>query len=356
MAQSLKELFSLGEIFFFLSIGLLVVSWIAVALRIWVRVSITKSPGWDDAAIIFTLCLFTCYVSFLLVLIMSARDMRAFTPNQIKETLRWVQLSEVFYILTTTFLKMSLGLFFLRLLTKPWQRYLFHTTLVITALYGVFYFLATVLVCGSPSNAEGSFAGSRSCASTDFILSTGYIYGIINVLSDWTFTLVPILILIESDMCPRSKIVVSFVIAFAAIGSVSSIMRMVYLKGLLLKTGLTVESVKATIWATAEPGTGIIASSVAILRPLFRKIALKFGNKTNNNCDPKVLPAPPVTNDQESVVGLKSMDMKSKERRSSISDDVWDADTSYDLTLSGRPITITVGAGEGVAPVSPKRL
>ena len=28
----------------------------------------------------------------------------------------------------------------------------------------------------------------------------------------------------------------------------------------------------AAIWATAEPGTGIIAASIAILRPLFRKI------------------------------------------------------------------------------------
>lgn len=34
----------------------------------------------------------------------------------------------------------------------------------------------------------------------------------------------------------------------------------------------TDDSVKATLWATAEPGTGIVAASVAILRPLFRSI------------------------------------------------------------------------------------
>jgi hypothetical protein len=32
-------------------------------------------------------------------------------------------------------------------------------------------------------------------------------------------------------------------------------------------------SIKATIWATAEPGTGIIAASIAIMRPLVRKLA-----------------------------------------------------------------------------------
>jgi hypothetical protein len=42
------------------------------------------------------------------------------------------------------------------------------------------------------------------------------------------------------------------------------------------------EAVKATIWATAEPGTGIIAASIAILRPLFRKIASDVRSKASS--------------------------------------------------------------------------
>jgi hypothetical protein len=45
---------------------------------------------------------------------------------------------------------------------------------------------------------------------------------------------------------------------------------------------LAATSVKLTIWATAEPGTGIIAASIAILRPLFRKIALDVRAKTSS--------------------------------------------------------------------------
>jgi hypothetical protein len=39
-----------------------------------------------------------------------------------------IQLSEAFYILTTTLLKISLGLFFLRVLTKRWQTLIFHVS------------------------------------------------------------------------------------------------------------------------------------------------------------------------------------------------------------------------------------
>lgn len=152
---------------------------------------------------------------------------------------QYVQLSEVFYILTTTFLKVSLGLFFLRVLTQPWQRNLFHTILAISAVYGAFYFLVTIFQCGNPAKLADSLLGARNCAPSWFLLTTGYFYGIINVISDWTFTLIPIVILLDSDIDLRSKISVSIVMGFAAIGSIASIMRMVYLKALLFNVSVT---------------------------------------------------------------------------------------------------------------------
>lgn len=41
-------------------------------------------------------------------------------------------------------------------------------------------------------------------------------------------------------------------------------------------------SIKATIWATAEPGTGIVAASTAILRPLLRKLYADVREKMNS--------------------------------------------------------------------------
>lgn len=49
--------------------------------------------------------------------------------------------------------------------------------------------------------------------------------------------LIPIAILVDSDIDRRSKISVSIVMGLGAIGSVSSIFRMVYLQGLLFHSG-----------------------------------------------------------------------------------------------------------------------
>lgn len=50
-----EDIVELGKATFFLVILLILFSWTTVALRMWVRLRITKSPGWDDAAMVFTL-------------------------------------------------------------------------------------------------------------------------------------------------------------------------------------------------------------------------------------------------------------------------------------------------------------
>jgi hypothetical protein len=75
-------------------------------------------------------------------------------------------------------------------------------------------------------------------------------------------------------------------------------------------------SIKATIWAIAEPGTGIVAASVAILRPLFRKIYTgvrdKYGVSTKQE---PTMPRKSMTTrgeDTESVIGLTSVATKER--------------------------------------------
>ncbi|KAH3967757.1 hypothetical protein HBH52_185170 [Parastagonospora nodorum] len=267
------ELFLLGRIIWVLVLTLLTLSYITVGLRLWVRFRITRSPGWDDAAMVATLMLFTCYCAFIIIVTLRAHERKLFDFEYIRVSLVYVQLSEVFYILTTTTLKISLGLFFLRVLTKRWQIMLFHYLLAISAVYGLFYVLTAIFACGDPSKIADTLLGSQKCLPAAFGLATGYLYGAINVIADWTFVLIPITVLLDSELDRRSKISVSIVMALGAVGSVSSIMRMVYLRGLInVPTGLKSTTIKATIWATAEPGTGIIAASVAILRPLIRNI------------------------------------------------------------------------------------
>jgi uncharacterized membrane protein len=86
--SQLTEIIELGTITFFLVIVLLLLAWISVALRLWVRLGITKSPGWDDAMMVMALCLFTCYCAFILVIATAgAAHGRQFTTTEIIQNL-----------------------------------------------------------------------------------------------------------------------------------------------------------------------------------------------------------------------------------------------------------------------------
>ncbi|EUC42659.1 hypothetical protein COCMIDRAFT_39291 [Bipolaris oryzae ATCC 44560] len=285
-SAKVEELALLGAITVHLIISLLILTYLSVGLRIWARYRVTKSPGWDDAAMIATLMLFTTYCAFILAMNFRAKSIEPWTQASIHTTLIFVQLSEVFYLLTTTFLKVSLGIFFLRVLTKKWQKHVFHTVLTIGVVYGFFYFFIILFQCGDPRHIADGFIQKKSdkCLPPALRMSAGYIYGIINVLADWTFVLIPISVLMDSDLDRRSKMSVGMVMALGAVGSVSSIMRLVYLDGLELSTmeSLNPQAIKATIWATAEPGTGIIAASIAILRPLFQQVYNDVRNKSTS--------------------------------------------------------------------------
>jgi hypothetical protein len=124
-------------------------------------------------------------------------------------------------------------------------------------------------------------------------------------------------------------------------------------------------SIKATIWAIAEPGTGIVAASVAILRPLFRKIYAdvrdKHGKSTKQ--DPTV-PWKSVTTrseDTESVIGLTSVATKDHNdaRHSTHSMRSMDLNESWGARMSteqarvgvGRAVAITAGQGVRTVPL-----
>jgi hypothetical protein len=50
-----NEIMELGKLTFVIVLVLLFLTWTTVALRMWVRIGITKSPGWDDATMLIAL-------------------------------------------------------------------------------------------------------------------------------------------------------------------------------------------------------------------------------------------------------------------------------------------------------------
>ncbi|KAF2756963.1 hypothetical protein EJ05DRAFT_501502 [Pseudovirgaria hyperparasitica] len=254
--------------------ALLPLAWLTVIARFcrfWYRGKHIKSRsiGWDDFFMLLTSLLFSIYCAFMVVLI----DRGGFRKRPLADTLPrtaiYVVLSEVFYILTTIFLKVSIGLFFLRVLLRPWQRWAFYVALSFATAAGTTYAFLATFQCGLPTKLFQNIIHDK-CLPRSVNLGFSYMYSITNIIADLTFVLIPIWMLRNSQMGRRAKISVTFVISLGATSSVASMIRLKFINGSVFGPDFFQNASNLAFWSTIEPGIGIVAGSLATLRPLLR--------------------------------------------------------------------------------------
>jgi len=163
-----------------------------------------------------------------------------------------------------TLLKVSLGLFFLKIFTiskTSVQRYIIHAIIYFSVAYGIVNVGFSLGTCGATTlfgtacelkGVYSKITTSWSCinAITDFILAA------LTVQAIWTAHL-PI----------PTKVTASAVLALGSMGGVASIVRIV----LISRPNSGVSSgLAAAYWSLIEASIGIAAASFATLRPLFR--------------------------------------------------------------------------------------
>jgi len=164
--------------------------------------------------------------------------------------------------------------FVTRILLEKWHIWLVRISLVIYLIFGVIIFFLVLFACGEPKPINYFI---HSCMSWDKTLGPiCYIFAVLNAMMDWTLTMMPIVVISKLHISRREKIAACVLILLGVLGSVVSVVRIAYVSDLQpsLKYGLywfnKVEPI--ALCSVAESGIGIIALSLAALRPLWRRM------------------------------------------------------------------------------------
>ncbi|KAJ4357230.1 uncharacterized protein N0V89_001805 [Didymosphaeria variabile] len=114
--------------------------------------------------------------------------------------------------------------------------------------------------------------GHGKCMKSEIIVGSFYGYSALSCVSDWIFSIVPIFIVQGLQMDRRKKISVAIILAFCALGSTATIIRIPFIKGLKDSNDFLYSTTDVAIWSTCETGIGLATSAAATLRPLLRKV------------------------------------------------------------------------------------
>jgi hypothetical protein len=147
-----------------------------------------------------------------------------------------LNVAEFFYILCLMLLKISLGIFFLRLTFTRVQHVIIYAAVTTSLIFSFAMFLFAVFQCGYYHNI-GEFIFRRlsdKCASNSTALGISYTHSTVVVLTDWTFILLPVFIFRGTLKTWHQKITFSLFMSFVAIAGIAAIVRMSYLKPLAI--------------------------------------------------------------------------------------------------------------------------
>ncbi|PVH99552.1 hypothetical protein DM02DRAFT_672590 [Periconia macrospinosa] len=260
MEDRSQEILGVATFFFILT-------WLTVGLRIYVRGILHKGWGQDDWHMFVTLIIFTMYLAFQIVAGVhgTGRHRWDLSDEQARIALRYWYLCEIFYVLSNCTLKIALGTFYLRVAVRRWHVWSIRLLMIGTVLFSFIYFFIVIFQCTPASEFWNNHPASNKCIPTKGIT---HALSVFNAMADWSLCILPFLIVLDLQMSPRTKNLAVGVLAFAAIGSTATLVRMAYIHTLSNGPDFLYATTDVGIWSTVELGIGITACSIATLRPL----------------------------------------------------------------------------------------
>ncbi|KAF2795352.1 hypothetical protein K505DRAFT_302186 [Melanomma pulvis-pyrius CBS 109.77] len=252
------------------AIAFLVLTWLFILLRIWTRTYVIANFGWDDTTMVFAGILYTVYCATMIVVEANGGGTHI---SDVKHL--WTIVGEATYIVTVMMLKISLGIFFARIVVASWQLMTIYITVAVNVFSSTASFFYALLRCGANLDLYVYKQLADHCTPRGLDRFFAYQQASFTTLTDGIFICLPIFILWNASMDLRSKISVGFILSLAALGCVCSLVRFQYVDGLTQIEDFFWNATNIATWSTIEPGAGIIAGCLATLRPFLKFFVVK---------------------------------------------------------------------------------
>jgi hypothetical protein len=240
---------------FDVALALLIVSTVTVGMRCYVRIRILKSFRIEDWMALVTMvriltpqhmhnganieltpaqaCFaFFCACVFLTVQNGAGKHLLAVPFADLPKALlaRW--LGEIAYILTSVFLKFTVGIFLLRICSRQWQVTVIWGVLAIVLIFNIVYLFIAIAQCQPIDyfwTRLESASAKGTCVSKELASGSTYAATAVNAFADWTLGLLPIALVWNVELDRRTKCSVAGILALGVLYVLPTLLSSLYL-------------------------------------------------------------------------------------------------------------------------------
>ncbi|KAK7936138.1 hypothetical protein PG985_001633 [Apiospora marii] len=256
----------------------LVVNFLALGLRMYVRAFINKGFGYDDIMLCLGYLVYGVLCAMTIASIQfgyGATDARP-QYDPVKAT-QFFFASLLAYLLAAWAVKTSVALVLYRLSSFDMRaiRRILETSMTIFTLLTVVAVFMVAFQCRPLSVIWG--VGEGTCLPAESLSRIGLVFGAIDIVTNFLYSFLPIAMLWGLQLGFRTKVGVCFLLSLGILSSIGTCVRLTYI---IKFNNLDAEDPASTqayldsyIWSHIELAIAIFAACLAALRPLARAAA-----------------------------------------------------------------------------------
>ncbi|KAI1863528.1 hypothetical protein JX265_008745 [Neoarthrinium moseri] len=253
----------------------------SVLLRVYVRAGLLKAFGADDCLMIIAMVSFTLHTGFCLSGVAHGTGQHAWNLDlaDISIALKNWWFCYLWYCTTMIFSKASIAFFLLRITPFRSHRLTIYIALGISVFISTAFFFIAMFQCSPISFFWTRIPGTGSCIDIGIIIDITYVYSAFAILTDFTFTLLPIWLVKDLQVDRRTKYALIPILSLAAVASCAVIVRLAYVQK-FREADFLWATTDIAIWSQVEQALAIAAGSLSTLQPLFRMALARLGFKS----------------------------------------------------------------------------
>lgn len=192
------------------------------------------SFGCDDWAMLATQFFFIVYLvcQFGGVYHGTGVHLSELEPQAAETALAFWFFCELFYTISTVILKVAIGLFLLRVATHHVHIWIIRVVMAASVVCGGAFCILILLQCIPISAWWTLDPNDGQCLEWTYMGGFAYTISVMNVFADWVFGILPALIVKGLSITRRQKTLIACILAFAAVGSTATIVRLPFIRTL----------------------------------------------------------------------------------------------------------------------------
>ncbi|KAK8008275.1 hypothetical protein PG991_010826 [Apiospora marii] len=246
----------------------LIASWAIFLLRLCSRLRLVKHFKVDDWSLVVVQLSFTLYLACQIGSAVHGSGKResSLTQAERARALKWWYFACQAYVFATCTLKVSVGIFLIRIAVNRSHLLILHFLTWGTVLFGIPYAVLSAVQC-RPIDTFWNVSPRAPGRCWDYQVMGAVIHiaSALNCFADWVFGVIPFLIVRSLNITRPTKALVAWVLCFAAMYP------SLYLPAKLTRICTSQDdTVDLCIWSTVEVGVGVLAWSAATCRPIHR--------------------------------------------------------------------------------------